>query len=97
MFPIHDIKFPLIEPVKTFPKAPQTLDNPSTFILPKTPLFEGISLPFILKNLICFGPTETKSFSFNHVASRTLAPSTLTQAINEILDKFVVSQIAIEL
>ena len=60
-------------------------------------MLEGISLPLISKNLICLGPTDTKLFSLIHVASRTLAPSTFTIDINDILLKLDVSQIAIEL
>ena len=91
------IKLPFIVPVYILLNATHTQDKPSILISPKMPLLEGISLPLILKNLICFGPTETKLFSFIQVASSTLAPSTLMQEIKLILPKFDVSHIAIEL
>ena len=97
MFPCQEIKLPFIDPVKTLLKAPQTLDKPSTFTFPKIPLLESISLPFILKNLICFGPTETNSFSLSQHASNTLAPSTFMHKIKLIFERFVVSHIAMEL
>ena len=84
-------------PVYILLNATHTQESPSTFISPKIPLLDGISRPLIWKNLICLGPTETKLFSLIHVASRTLAPSTLIQEIKEILLKFDVSHIAIEL
>ena len=76
--------------MKTLLNAPHTLDKPSTLIFPKIPLLESISLPFIVKNLICFGPTETNSFSFSQQASKTLAPSTFMHEIKFIFDKYVV-------
>ena len=66
-------------------------------ILSNMPLFEGISLPFISKNLICSGPTDTQLFSLILLKSRALAPSTLTYDINDILFKLDLSHIVIEL